>query len=1278
MPLKLFATLSLLLLFSFPAFGQGAEAVLTGTVTDPNGEAISAVKVVAHNIATGIDTNAVSNSVGIYLFPSLPPGEYRLTVEHTGFQKLVRSGVLLEVGARLSLDLSLTVGSTTETVEVKSAPADTQLGYLTSSVGNVITGRKILDLPLVGRNAFDFIGLQAGVATSTNPAAQPQIFNGTRAASLNITLDGGNIQDNYFNGLGASNTANTITVDRIAEFRVVTSPSDAELGRGTGQIILVSRSGGNDYRGSLFHEHRNTALTSNTFFNNQRGTPREILIRNQYGGRIGGPIFKEKTFFHFHYEGARTRQSASRTATVFTETMRQGLFRFFPGAQNANANSVAVPPTVSLTGAPVKPATATGDLQTVSLYGRDPVRSALDRSGNIARVLSLMPRPNNFRVGDGLNTAGFTWNIPISTDFTQYDFRIDHNFSQNHRIFGTFSHQYYDSKNVVGEQPYPADGIPPGRAPTDTKFGVIALTSVLRPNLINEFRVSVNRPRVEIISPFDIDDSFMGHTANGQIFITNLSTVTSPFSAVNYGAESVRRTASTYTASDTVTWLKGSHQFKGGYEYRFIETPQFDTFAAMPRALLNQGASGIQGIDNTTIPGIGVNAPTARAILADLAGNVGGFFGTSNADARAQGRTGYVPRQTRYRHWRAPEMGAFFKDDWRARPGLTLNLGVRYDWFAVPYEADGGGVHWKGGGRAIFGMSGRSFADLFQPGRITAPLLAEWEPIGPHTPNPDAKFWNNDNNNFSPHIGLSWSLPWFGKDKTVLRAGYSVNYERNQLFLVNNQGFGVSGYSSTKVVLSVPTPFLLTNFQVPLPAASGVMEPVPLTDRAAPAYGFDPAIRIPYNQNWSLSLQRAVGNDTVVEVRYVASRGRKLIRNLSINEMNIFENGFLNEFNIVRGGGQSDLFNRMFAGLPGITATNTGSNFLRASPATIAFFAFNNPGGLANYLNITPPPLPGANAGDFLRRAGLPENYFVASPQFAAAFFTSNYGSSQYDSLQVEVVKRFARDWTFQGNYTFSKAIGDDEGDEVGYRGASRTIRNRRLDRRLLAYHRTHAARLNGIWELPFGRGKWIGKDSGGVLDRIIGGWQIGGIGTILSGQPVTVNAVNAFNLVTTDGATPTTPGAGTPVIVGAFPNSLGNVERVANGVVYLSVLRQTPDPSIASISSATIRGISTMRAITDANGNILLRNPLPGEFGTLAQGYLKGPGLFRLDFNLIKRIKFTERVALTLRADAFNATNTPYFTNPDLNINSGTFGRILGTVPGSNRVVTVTGRIEF
>ena len=225
-----------------------------------------------------------ATTAGIYIFPALPPGEYRLTVEQTGFRRLRLTGVTLEVGGRITLNLPLTLGSASETVQVASAPADTQLGYLTSSVGNVITGRKILELPLVGRNAFDFIQLQAGVEGGGNN------FNGTRSASLNITLDGINTQDNYFNGLGATTVANTINVDRIEEFRVVTSPADVEFGRGAGQVIMVSRQGGNLFHGSLFHEHRNTALNTNTFFNNLRGTPREILLRNQYGGRIGGPL----------------------------------------------------------------------------------------------------------------------------------------------------------------------------------------------------------------------------------------------------------------------------------------------------------------------------------------------------------------------------------------------------------------------------------------------------------------------------------------------------------------------------------------------------------------------------------------------------------------------------------------------------------------------------------------------------------------------------------------------------------------------------------------------------------------------------------------------------------------------------------------------------------------------------------------------------------------------------------------------------------------------------
>ena len=203
-----------------------------------------------------------------------------MTVEHSGFRRAVFENVELEVGARVSLNAGLEIGSTTETVEVQ-ATTELQLGYLTSSVGNVVTGRKVLELPLAGRNAYDLIATQAGVVGDH--------FTGNRRGSLNISQDGVNVQDNLLNGLGFAAIAASLTVDRVEEFRIVTSPTDAELGRGSGQIQAVTRSGTNQFHGSLFEEHRNTILTANTWFNNQRGkdprtsdpiSPRNFLIRN--------------------------------------------------------------------------------------------------------------------------------------------------------------------------------------------------------------------------------------------------------------------------------------------------------------------------------------------------------------------------------------------------------------------------------------------------------------------------------------------------------------------------------------------------------------------------------------------------------------------------------------------------------------------------------------------------------------------------------------------------------------------------------------------------------------------------------------------------------------------------------------------------------------------------------------------------------------------------------------------------------------------------------------
>ncbi len=1258
MPFKLFATASLLLSLSLSVFGQGAEAALTGIVTDPAGAVLPNVKVSAENTATGVAANAVSNDAGIYLFPSLPPGVYRVTVEHTGFQKMIRNDVLLEVGGKLTLNLTLTVGATSETVEVKSNPADTQLGYQTSSVGNVVTGKKILELPLQGRNALDFIGLQAGVVGDN--------FSGTRSGALNITLDGVYTQDSFFNGIGAANLANTINVDRIQEFRVVTSPADVELGRGSGQIILLSRSGTNAFHGSLFEEHRNTALNANNYFNNLRAQDREVLIRNQYGGRVGGPILKNRTFFHFHFEGLRQRSQNSLTSVVYTETARRGLFRFYPGALNANA--LAARPTVDLNGNPVRPSTATGDLQTVSIFGRDPLRPAADPTGSVARVLGFMPLPNNFRAGDGLNTAGYTWSRPVRVNFQQWDLRLDHNFNANHRIAFTFSDQDYDNVNTVSAQPYP--GIPPGLSPSRTKLAGLTLTSVLRANLINEFRAGLNRPRTDVISSFDNDPSFMARTTQNQIYLLVFSQITSPFAFDNYGGESTFRLSPIYSFSDNVTWLKDKHAFKFGGELRLISTLAYDTYAAMPRVILGSPAAApIQNIE--TIVGIGANVGAGRLLLADLAGNVSVQFQTLNAPGGTQP---YLLNLTRYRHWGQNEVSWFAKDDWKVRPGLTLNLGVRWDFIGVPRELDGKGLDWVGGGNAIFGVSGRDFGALFRPG-VTPNQPVGWEQIGPKTPNPDQKLWGNDWNNFAPGIGLSWSLPWFGKDKTVARAGYGIAYERNPIFFVNSMIFGVSGYSSTRVI-NQATPLSLSGVTLPLPAVSAPLAAVPLTDRASPTYSFDSKLRTPYYQNFNVGVQRQLTNDMVFEARYVGNVGRKLPRIVNVNEVNIFENGILEAFRITQAGGHAPLFDRIFMGLGGVNGTTfTGSDLVRsAAIGTQAFLANNNPGGLANFLDKTPL-FTGVNGG-LLRRVGLPENWVVANPQFTSALYGSNFGNSSYHSLQLEVVKRFATGWTLQGNYTFSKALGDNEGDEVAFRGFNRTLRDRSLDKRVLNFNRTHLLRVNGIWELPFGKGRFLGRNAGGLLDRLIGGWQVGGIMQIASGSPINVTGVNAFNLQTADGVNAPGPGIGTPVLVGNLPKDTGAVTKVANGVVYFQGLQLLNDPWRNNIV-ASIRGLSTMLALADAGGNIILRNAAPGEFGSFQQNYLTGPGSFRLDLNLLKRIRIKEGWNLVLRADAINATNTPVFANPNASINSLNFGNITATATPP-RVVVVGARIEF
>ena len=227
----------------------------------------------------------------MYLFGALQPGAYRITAEQSGFTKLVHNDVVLNLGGRISMNLPLELGTLSNSIEV-TAESETSLAYATGTAGGILTGQKVLELPLPSRDALGLVLTQAGLV-GTN-------FAGAQRVALNITLDGINIQDNRIN-VGIASTLFT-SVDRIEEVRVITSPADAEFGRGSGQILLNLRAGSNEFHGSLFEYNRNTSLTANNWFNNQRGDPREVLVRNQFGARLGGPIKRNKTFFRVFVE----------------------------------------------------------------------------------------------------------------------------------------------------------------------------------------------------------------------------------------------------------------------------------------------------------------------------------------------------------------------------------------------------------------------------------------------------------------------------------------------------------------------------------------------------------------------------------------------------------------------------------------------------------------------------------------------------------------------------------------------------------------------------------------------------------------------------------------------------------------------------------------------------------------------------------------------------------------------------------------------------------------
>src|SRR5436190_21360430 len=507
---------------SINAFAQTSNATLGGTVSDPTGALIPGVSVTATNAATGIVTTVLTNEAGAYQFASLQTGSYKVSAELAGFQTQIYNNVTLGISQQVRLNFGLQVGSVAQAVEVTAA-ADTFIATTSSSIGTVIPDNFVRDLPLGGRNVMDLVHGVGGVSNMTSVGSDGTTgdtgyFAGGRLSAVNTTRDGFVVSDGRYNH-GAFSITYT-SPDLVEEVRVITAPVDAEVGRGSGQVQMVTRSGTNQFRGSAFWYNRNSALDASNWFNNFNGISKDYENRNQFGVRLGGPIIKNKTFFFFLVDEQRDILKQTFVGTVLTPQARQGIFRFFPGADNQN--STQNNPTVDRNGNPVRPAGATGDLQSFSVFGRDPLRPGLDTNGWIQKVLGRMPAPNDYTVGDGLNTAGIRWTRRISglddfdgrtfdqTNRDQFNIRVDHNFNSNHKLSVIYTWERgLNNTTQAGLSFWPG-----GYNGANDKWPKVlnsSLVSTLSTKLVNEVRVGYKASKQVSWAPWYVGKDFLSN-----------------------------------------------------------------------------------------------------------------------------------------------------------------------------------------------------------------------------------------------------------------------------------------------------------------------------------------------------------------------------------------------------------------------------------------------------------------------------------------------------------------------------------------------------------------------------------------------------------------------------------------------------------------------------------------------------------------------------------------------------------------------------------------------
>jgi hypothetical protein len=1159
-----YAVAVLMVCLSVSVIAQVATSRLEGLVQDSSGAVIPRAGITAVNNRTAVSTITLSDTEGSFRFLSMAPGEYTVTAEAPGFRKLVIKGVVLNASATVVENFRMQLGAVTEAITVEAKETTMQTSDAQS--GATVSMREIEVQPQLDRNPIVLAIFQPGAQIIGGNIGNSRI-NGTRLGSNTVKIDGVDAANLFGGGLGLASLI--ATPESTQEVRIVTHSGKAEYGRSAGaQVEMITRSGTNRWSGNAFDHFRNTGLNANSFFSNASGVPRAKLIQNVFGATAGGPLQRDRTFLFASYEGRRSRQDIMRDRRVLTPEARSGMFRWRP------------------------PGAA--EIRSFDIDRDDPRGKGIDPQ--VAEILRLLPDPNHFDIGDGLNMGGYRFNNPSHGTQDSFTTRADHHLSRAVRLFFRFSRLRFDGVDAFNN----ADAPFPGRAQGRIRVGVwgysLGFDWGLGPHSVNEFRFGSHVSTSKAVRPARV---------SGPMLLAN--SWTDPLSPLFAGEGDVP----VWEITDNLSLVRGKHVFKVGVNGHLAALSSSTDAGIYPNVTFSRTFAVVPP---TIGPSGAVISSADRGRFEDLYNDLLGRIGQVSQTFYSNLEEFQAAGTPRVRNYRMREYGYFVQDDWKVKRSVTLNLGLRYEFNGVPFERDG-----------LLGVVDRA-ADINYSSRIADLTIRR-----------AARWYHNDFNNVAPRIGVAWDVK--GDGKTTVRAGYGVFYERLVAGVSSFIDSQTPGFSQILPVFpnSTPGSDVRVSDGIPLP----VRPPAPTLHlpptRSNNLAVINPNLRTGYVQHYSLTLQRELFRNTVIEAGFVGSRGVKLFMQVNPNQARI-HGDFLQAFREIqefRSSGApvppSNTLVRLF-GSAGGAINALGANRFDDGAAM----------GAAITLDLSP-----SLFGRY-PAAGISDFYLRSYPQYNQLLWGTNDGRLYYDSLQVTLRRRSGA-LKFVANYTWSKTI-DVHSGQGSDAGRPIDSFNLRLSRTLADTDRPHVLNGSVIYTLPVGNTRRVGDTWPRWLDSIIGGWEVGLLGLWESGAVFSV-----FSGRQTAGD-----------LFSSYANFFGDartsrVDRRGDGVYWFS-----PD-EIARFSF-----------------------PAAGEIGFSGRNAFRGPRHFNLDASLVKRFRLSERQAIAFRAEFYNLFNNPNFAIPSNNLAvpasfgkisalaSGTAGGPVGSTSGGPRIVQLALRYQF